>query len=178
MIKSTSPFPPPASGQASSSNEACHKQWFVQRALKVKNHTWGPFWKSISVTFGCCKVEEAAGSTCLSTRSCHHFTLTVWPVLWFPLPPGASRVCRVHPVCEKTHHCCIFYIFTLQPLNEERVFDSRSFHLGLRLNSDSFSLHTAIWCYNHWQWHCKSLPSELCLTLDQIYHTEFLRISF
>lgn len=39
MIKSTSPFPPSASGQASSSDEACHKQWFVQAALKVKNHT-------------------------------------------------------------------------------------------------------------------------------------------
>lgn len=138
MIKSTSPFPPPAPGQASSSNEACHKQWFVQRAVKVKNHTWGPFWKSISVTFGCCKDEEAAGSTCLSPRSCHHSSLTVWPV---PVISPPSRVCRVHPECrKKPHHCCVFSIFTLQAPNEDGVFDSRSFHLELRLNSDSFFL--------------------------------------
>lgn len=182
MIKSTSPFPPPAPGQASSSNEACHKQWFVQRAVKVKNHTWGPFWKSISVTFGCCKDEEAAGSTCLSPRSCHHSSLTVWPV---PVVYPPSRVCRVHPECGKknswaweTHHCCVFSVFTLQAPNEDGVFDSRSFHLELRLNSDSFSLHFAVWCYDHWQLHCKCLPSELRLTLDQKYHTELPRISF
>lgn len=144
MIKSTPTFPPPAPGQASSSNEACHKQWFVQRALKVKKHIWGPFWKSISVTFVCCKDEEAAGCTCPNTQSCHHFSLSGLKsdlYLGFPSPADASRVCRVHPVWGETWGWKTFYPSLLHVLhfytqipNEGGIFDSRWFHLELHLD--------------------------------------------